>query len=266
MGIKRDIDINQIKKHINISTITPTTDGVRDSVYILDDKYILKILEDNNPISIANEKILLSAISSLKVPKILDNSIMIDNRHAILYSKIDGSSLKSTKDTHIAQISSFLKAMHSITKGMSSTNERLFDKDILKQLIHSTNNSTLMSIYDSIDLSLSNDGLIHGDLFLDNAKFVEDKLSGVYDFLEACEGDFLFDLAVVAISWCIDDSIVDTDKISTLLAHYDDSIDIKKFVEYMRYALLYYATTRYINNRDYNQLLGRISLLEATYD
>jgi len=45
-------------------------------------------------------------------------------------------------------------------------------------------------------------GIIHSDLFRDNALFVESRLSGIIDLYDACTGTFLYDLAVVVNDWC----------------------------------------------------------------
>ncbi|MDP3301885.1 MAG: phosphotransferase, partial [Sulfuricurvum sp.] len=98
--------------------------------------------------------------------------------------------------------------------------------------------------------------------FLDNALFDNGELSGVFDFIEACEGDFLFDLAVIAIAWCLD-GVNDYAKVSLLLTHYSANVSLESFIPYMKYALLYYATTRYLDNRNYQALLDQIPLIDA---
>jgi len=64
-------------------------------------------------------------------------------------------------------------------------------------------------------------GVIHGDLFRDNALFTERGLSGVLDFHHAARGFLLFDLAVAANDWCASsDGVLDPDRTLTLLKGY----------------------------------------------
>lgn len=64
-------------------------------------------------------------------------------------------------------------------------------------------------------------GIIHGDLFHDNALFHEGKLSAVLDIYNAANAYLLYDLAIIANDWCIDSELrIDTDKEQALLSAY----------------------------------------------
>ena len=48
-------------------------------------------------------------------------------------------------------------------------------------------------------------GIIHSDLFRDNALFKDDRLTGVLDFYCACHWPYIYDLAVAVNDWCYGD-------------------------------------------------------------
>lgn len=65
------------------------------------------------------------------------------------------------------------------------------------------------------DYSALPHGIVHGDLFRDNALWQGDRLAGVLDFYFAGQDSLLFDLAVAANDWCDD-----TDHLQALVAGY----------------------------------------------
>ena len=259
MGVKTQISIKDLPKKYQNFKLIPTKNGVSDSVYLLGDKYVLKIFEDENYI-LESEIELLNSIRDLNVIQFVEE-FKLGKKHSIIYKQIDGDSIQTPNITHIKQIAQFLKQFHTITKEKISKNPNIFEYERIKLLIKNRGNKLIQSYFDTIEIKLQNDGIIHGDIFPDNVYFLDDKLSGVLDFSEACNGDFLFDLAVVAISWCFDENTLNNEKLNTLLQNYDENIKKDQFLEYMKYALLCYATFRYIDNRDYKQLLERFKQL-----
>ncbi|MEX2130248.1 MAG: phosphotransferase [Pseudohongiellaceae bacterium] len=68
------------------------------------------------------------------------------------------------------------------------------------------------------------ESVMHGDLFLDNALFDGDHISGGIDFYNAATGWDLLDLAIYVNDWCIDETsneiALDRDRIHALLSAY----------------------------------------------
>lgn len=261
MGIKTLITLDELSAVFPCSVLIPSEHGVSDSVYFTD-RGVLKIFETASLSSIQEKRTLLLALSELPITRPISDIFFLREKPCALYETLPGKSPESAEKTHIIQIADFMNRFHAQSARRTSSNLRLFERERLQSLIAQTNYPVFQILFDSIDLELSNDGVIHGDLFLDNALFDNDALSGVLDFTEACEGDFLFDLAVVAASWCLDQT-PDRSKIDLLLRYYDRNIYWEEFAPYMKYALLYYATTRYLNGRNYQSLLQKIRLVDT---
>lgn len=70
------------------------------------------------------------------------------------------------------------------------------------------------------NLSLES-GVIHGDLFKDNALFDGENLSGIIDFYYACNDYYLYDVAVAVNDWCVqEDGLLNTDLFNAFMAAY----------------------------------------------
>jgi homoserine kinase type II len=64
-------------------------------------------------------------------------------------------------------------------------------------------------------------GITHGDLFHDNALFHEDKLTAILDIYNAASAYWLYDLAIVANDWCLNEDLqIDPVKEQALLKAY----------------------------------------------
>lgn len=253
MGVKTVVTLSDLPPSLEAKMLTPSTNGVMDSVYFLDDDRVVKIFESADAEAVEEELKLLAHCEALSVSKPLGEVFRIQSKPALIYRRCSGESLKCAGVDEVKQIGAFLRAFHRKTAERQSSNERLFEKSRLGQMIRETKSESFATIAKKINIALRNDGIIHGDLFLDNALFLEGKLSCVIDFTQACNGDFYFDLAVVALSWCDSD-----EKIEALLESYGATLTLDEFRPYREYATLFYSVNRYLNGGNYQELLEKL--------
>jgi len=259
MGIKLSITKLQLPIRYQKYRLIPTANGVMSTVYLLDNLYVLKIFDRG--VSVESEISILNSLKNLSIPKVIDR-FQIDGLEAIVYNQIKGEIVYNPNLNQIRELGNFLQQFHRQSSKLEIKTQSPFSKKQLKSLILFTGNRSLLKIFNSISLTLQDDGIIHGDIFMDNCKFIGDRLSGVYDFSNASLGDFHFDLAVISMNVSFVQNGLDINRVKTLLSSYGSNIDIELFKYYIKYALLYYATIRYIGGREYGIFLKYIQLLK----
>jgi len=75
-------------------------------------------------------------------------------------------------------------------------------------------------------------GVIHADLFRDNALFIGDELCGVIDFYYACNDVLIYDIAVMVNDWCsLPNGDLDAKRVKAVLKSYNQIRPFTK-VEY----------------------------------
>lgn len=146
---------------------------------------------------------------------------------AVLFTCLTGQSLESTNINQCQQIGRFLAQLHTQTAANIQRNNTydlmgchtLFEQ--IKPLL-STEDQQLITteLHDQNSDESLPQGLIHADLFKDNVLFNQGQLSGVLDFYNACQGSFIFDLAITVNDWCFDGYQFDYDKKQALLTAY----------------------------------------------
>ena len=115
------------------------------------------------------------------------------------------------------------------------------------------------SMLDRADVHALPHGIVHGDLFRDNALFNEHGLSGVLDFHHAAESYLLFDLAVVANDWCTDvRGVLNPERTTALLMAYHQVRRLtKRELWFLSPASQLYAALAFWLSRLVVQLPGR---------
>ena len=239
-------ELDRLRDYIsNTSTISKSNYGVSADVWIIKNSVVVKVFNDYSKARLECELEILNSLRDLKVAKVTDR-FSYKNREVVVYEYIDGSVYTNPNLYQIEAIGYFLKQMHSSKLLDKSICDRLYSVDRFKE---STTKLPFKKEIDSIEFISIDEVIIHGDLFPDNALFVDNSLSAVIDFSDASIGDRYFDIAVVLFSWCKDD----INKIDALLNAYGD-IDRDRLKEALNFALLYYISQRYSKGRDWKSL------------
>ncbi len=99
-------------------------------------------------------------------------------------------------------------------------------------------------------------GIIHGDLFRDNALFVEDRLTGVIDFYHACTDFLVQDIAITINDWCRTSSgTLDEHRLGAFLEAYEsvrplETGEREYLPAFQRIACARFSLTRFISGGD----------------
>jgi homoserine kinase type II len=160
----------------------------------------------------------------------------LKQKPAVLYPRLKGSPLTSPNPHACNQIGRMLGRMHIASiqyKDLKRENHRwnLWWESNVSRVLNLVQDNYQQLLIDQITRSkpfinmakkLPN-GIIHGDLFVDNVLFDGDTLAGIIDFYNACNGAFIFDLAIAVNDWCSGpDGRLINDSTKSLVAGYQE--------------------------------------------
>jgi len=124
----------------------------------------------------------------------------------------------------------------ALKEKLSANEKKILDREIFHQ-----------SKYDELKLT---SGIIHADLFRDNALFDGDRLCGVIDFYYACSDYYIYDLAIAVNDWCSNgDGSLDEERAKITISAYQhtrpvDSVEIEAWPLMQRAAALRFWLSR----------------------
>lgn len=207
-------------------SVQPIAEGIENSNYFLSlrkeetTEYVLTIMEE---LSFAEVPFFNKVLAHLHqhglpvaAPKhTLDGmtSTIFCGKPAFLFPRLPGTHLDLIEEKHCFEIGEFIAASHL---ALESLRERR-DNPYTAAWMRETLNQLDPRIPPGIAVELENyiaeyeplqnlelpAGLIHGDLFQDNALFEDGSLTGVIDFYHACHDFLVQDLAIAINDWCV---------------------------------------------------------------
>lgn len=156
---------------------------------------------------------------------------MFKNKPTALVERLNGGSIVDTTISHCEQIGAAMGKMHSAGMNFDEhqPNPRgpLWCAQTAKQVLCKLSEHDQVIL--NIEVAFQHDkrnaniprGVVHADLFRDNALWDGDTLSGIIDFYYACDDVLLYDVAVAVNDWCCNaDYSLNREKTVALLAHY----------------------------------------------
>ncbi len=195
-------------------------------------KYVLTIFEHHDAEQVEGFINIGRHLAEQDVPvpgPIADNAGIylheLKGKPAILCPCLPGSHPEKLNVQHCIQIGVALARFHIAGKGLEGLEEN--DRglhwwpEVGRELIQASMTTELLTdeqqqiLIDEVEFQEANTelwyelprGLIHGDLFHDNALFERiedgsDQLGAILDIYNSCQDAWLFDLAIVANDWC----------------------------------------------------------------
>lgn len=201
-------------------------------------KYVLTLLEELSFEQATFHVNLLDtlAVHGIPVPRILRDKQgdAVQNcygKPTLLSARLTGEHVEQPSLTQCALIGELLADLHmvaaNIKEDYQGTRNNAWLEDCVYQasaFLDEADKTLVASVlqeYLSLQLSELPHGIIHGDLFRDNAFFQGDSLVGIIDFYSAGIGFLLYDLAVVVNDWCrTEHNTIDTPRYTALLTAY----------------------------------------------
>ena len=277
---KKDISI--INKNFNIEKIKSfygIKKGIENTNYLLkskNKKYILTIFEKR----VSKKEIpffmkLMDILNSSKINcpkplKTINNKYVIQLRKksACIVSFVNGRDKKTLKTNDCYLIGKLVARMHLVTRKLKLNRKNSMGVKKLKPLLESikfkSKKSSNLKIF--LNNNLKNmkkdwpknlpEGIIHGDLFIDNIFFEKNRLTGIIDFYFAANDYFMYEIAICINALCFDKKkekfIMNKQKIKSLIAGYERIKKISKQEKNSLNILCRGAALRYLLTRLYD--------------
>jgi len=220
--------------------------GIENSNYFItteqhgvEREFVLTIMEDLSFDDIPFFNTVLRHLSHFGLPvpaphQTLDGmtSTIFCGKPTLVLPKLEGDHLIETSTLHCSIIGKALAEIHVTLAPKNLDRDNPYNSDWMAKTI-----IDVQHLLETADLQLVNKiaaeyaeisdlplpkGIIHGDLFRDNALFKDDQLTGIIDFYHACKDFFIQDVAITINDWCRSkDGLLDAARTAALIEGYE---------------------------------------------
>ena len=224
---KKDLSFINQKFKVKFISFKGIKKGIENTNYLLkskNKKYILTIFEKR----VSKREIpffmkLMEEIynSNINCPKPLRNNkgkylIKLKNKTACIVSFLKGKDKKKLNLKNCYDIGKMIAQMHSSTKKIKLYRKNSMGVKNLHPLLRSIKfkSKKFTNIEKFLKINFKDikkkwpkklpKGIIHGDLFIDNIFFKNNKLSGIIDFYFAANDYFMYEIAICINALCFD--------------------------------------------------------------
>jgi homoserine kinase type II len=187
-------------------------------------------------------------------------------RPAVIVTFLDGYSIHRPEVVHCAALGETLARLHLATADFAPRRDNALSVGAWRSLFEpaaARADEVEPGLRETVEAELGYlerdwprdlpSGVIHADLFPDNAFFLGDKMSGVIDFYFACNDAYAYDLAICLNAWCFDEAHrFEMEKGAALLSAYRrvrplSSAEFDAFPTLARGAAMRFLLTRYVD-------------------
>jgi homoserine kinase type II len=266
------------------------SDGIENTNYFVntdndnDARFVLTLFEHHTLVEMQYYLGLMHHLADHKVPSaapVADNNgnyvNMLKHKPAALLHRLNGGSIRETGIVHCEQIGAAIGKMHSAGLSYEAhlPNPRgpAWCASTAKAVHSKLTDEDAVFLEAEIDFQRSGHdadiphGVVHADLFRDNALWDGNTLSGIIDLYYACNDVLLYDVAVVANDWCSTATAgLDHDKVVALLKAYDRYRPLQPNEQQYWPAMLRTGALRFWLSRLYDRHFPRTGELVHTKD
>ena len=210
----------------DLADYEPISDGIENSNYFVrfedsEQEYVLTITEDLDFSDVAFFNDLLQILAKRGVPvpepqRTLDgmSSTTFRRKPTWLFNRLPGAHAMNPTTEHCVQIGTALAKLHEGSARAKYQRQNAYHRDwcseSFAQLASKLDEDDRSALSQSIAEYQTHEhqyealpqGIIHGDLFRDNALFDNGVLTGVIDFYHACNDFLVQDIAIAINDWC----------------------------------------------------------------